>query len=117
MRFIGRKQELKQLTEAWKKEDALILITGRPRFGKTSLIKEFVKDKNHLYFEVGPQSDRLNRVAFERVFKSHFGIQAPSSEMSAMEWLELFRLYSEKTEDGGKILVIDNFDQLYFLFD
>ncbi|MGI6556396.1 MAG: ATP-binding protein [Pseudoramibacter sp.] len=114
MRFIGRKQELKQLTEAWKKEDALILITGRPRFGKTSLIKEFVKDKNHLYFEVGPQSDRLNRVAFERVFKSHFGIQAPSSEMSAMEWLELFRLYSEKTEDGGKILVIDNFDQLYF---
>ncbi|MSS19658.1 AAA family ATPase [Pseudoramibacter porci] len=114
MRFIGRKQELKQLTEAWKKEDALILITGRPRFGKTRLIKEFVKDKNHLYFEAGAQSDRLNRVAFERVFKSHFGIQAPPSDAAAMEWLELFRLYSEKTEDGGKILVIDNFDQLYF---
>lgn len=114
MRFIGRKREMKQLSEAWKKEDALILVTGRPRFGKTRLIKEFVKDKNHLYFAAGSQSDRLNRLLFERVFKSHFGIQAPASNAAAMEWLDLFRLYSEKTEDGGKILIIDNFDQLFF---
>jgi AAA+ ATPase superfamily predicted ATPase len=114
VRFIGRKQELQQLSEAWKKEDALILVTGRPRIGKTKLIKEFVKDKNHLYFAAGNQSDRLNRLSFERIFKSHFGIQAPSPDAAAVEWLELFRLYSEKTEDGGKILIIDNFDQLFF---
>ena len=41
MQLIGRKKELKTLNQAWKKEDAFILISGRHAVGKTAFIKTF----------------------------------------------------------------------------
>jgi AAA+ ATPase superfamily predicted ATPase len=50
--FIGREAELKKLNEMYisgKYECAVIY--GRRRVGKTTLIKEFIKDKkSHLFF-------------------------------------------------------------------
>ncbi len=49
--FVDREKELKALEEEWKGErSSFIVIYGRRRVGKTSLIKEFVKDKEYVYY-------------------------------------------------------------------
>lgn len=52
MKFVGRKQELHDLTELYKaKESKLAVLYGRRRIGKSSLISHFMHDKKHLHFE------------------------------------------------------------------
>lgn len=46
MRFIGRKDELAALEREYKRESGFVVIYGRRRVGKTTLIKQFIKDKN-----------------------------------------------------------------------
>ncbi len=51
MTFIDRKRELEALEKYWRtKEPQLIVIYGKRRIGKTELIKQFIKEKPHLYF-------------------------------------------------------------------
>lgn len=52
MKFIGRKQELYDLTELYKaKESKLAVLYGRRRVGKSCLVSHFMQDKKHLHFE------------------------------------------------------------------
>jgi len=119
MPFIGRKKELKILENAWIKDEALIMVSGRRYVGKTALIKAFLHNKNALYFTAENISDTMNRLAFEKAFRKHCGSSAEPEKKDAkkdsrkvVNWRDLFRLYAEKTEAGGKVLVIDNFDNL-----
>lgn len=49
--FVDREKELKALEEEWNVDrNSFIVIYGRRRVGKTSLIKEFIKDKAHVYY-------------------------------------------------------------------
>lgn len=50
MKFIGRKDELAALEREYNRESGFVVIYGRRCVGKTTLIKQFIKDKNALYF-------------------------------------------------------------------
>ncbi|MBI3605657.1 MAG: ATP-binding protein, partial [Nitrospirae bacterium] len=51
MEFINRKKELAFLEEKWRERRAqLIVLWGKRRVGKTELVKQFMKDKPHVYF-------------------------------------------------------------------
>lgn len=51
MIFIGRQQELKSLEDAYAKSSfQMCILYGRRRVGKTALINEFIKDKDHIFF-------------------------------------------------------------------
>lgn len=50
MDFIGIKSELATLNKEYSRNSGFVVIYGRRRVGKTTLIKEFIKDKNALYF-------------------------------------------------------------------
>lgn len=51
-RFIGRKDDLQFLEEYYETPGPrAVAIVGRRRIGKTLLIKEFIRDKDHLYFQ------------------------------------------------------------------
>ena len=50
MRFLGRDQELSALEREYKRGGGFVVVYGRRRVGKTTLIKEFIKGKNALYF-------------------------------------------------------------------
>ena len=52
MTFYGRERELKLLQKIYDKLPGMVVINGRRRVGKTSLIREFIKDKKSLYFFV-----------------------------------------------------------------
>lgn len=49
--FIGRKAELRELeTRYWESGFQMTVIYGRRRIGKSTLIKEFIKDKRAVYY-------------------------------------------------------------------
>lgn len=50
MDFIGRTSELATLNTELNRGSGFVVIYGRRRVGKTTLIKEFIKDKRAFYF-------------------------------------------------------------------
>ncbi|MFW5953545.1 MAG: AAA family ATPase, partial [Candidatus Natronoplasma sp.] len=55
MMFIDRSKEMNALQKRYRSDDfEFMVIYGRRRIGKTELIKQFSKDKPHIYF-LSPQ--------------------------------------------------------------
>jgi AAA+ ATPase superfamily predicted ATPase len=59
MEFIGRDNEMKILNKEYERKSSFVLITGRRRIGKTRLIKEFISDKEAIYFLTSNQTENL----------------------------------------------------------
>ena len=57
MNFIDRKKELETLNKEYKKENSFVILYGRRRVGKTTLIREFIKDKRAFYFFADKQNE------------------------------------------------------------
>ena len=50
-KFIDREQELDTLQSEYERNEAsLVILYGRRRVGKTTLISEFIQDKKALFF-------------------------------------------------------------------
>ena len=75
MKFIGRNAELSELNERfWSGRFEMGVVYGSRRIGKTSLLKEFVKDKAFFYFQAKESSDLDNRTAFSTEINKLIGI-------------------------------------------
>ena len=59
MKFIGRKKELAKLNEEYNRSGGFVVVYGRRRMGKTTLIKEFLKDKLAFYFLATEELENL----------------------------------------------------------
>ena len=56
--FAGRKEELSSLNSFYEKADARVAcVYGRKGMGKTTLLKEFCKDKTTVFFTAYPTTD------------------------------------------------------------
>lgn len=61
--FIGREKELKTLNDLYNTNKfQFVVLYGRRRIGKTELIKQFIKDKNAIYF-VGIESNEKQNLS------------------------------------------------------
>ena len=67
--FIGRTEELKFLNDRYKSNNAeLIVLYGRRRIGKTELIKEFCKDKKHIFYLCNEYPNNIQLNNFSKAF-------------------------------------------------
>ncbi|WEV67354.1 ATP-binding protein [Bifidobacterium sp. ESL0769] len=83
--FIGRKQELQDLEALYARKDyEMVVIYGRRRVGKTSLIDEFVRGKQVLYVTALQQSSKLNLELFSQEVYRCFGI--PEGTPGFADW-------------------------------
>ena len=65
-KFIDREAEMKTLEQEYKREgSSLVILYGRRRVGKTTLISEFIKNKNAMFFLASEESEVQNRNAFK----------------------------------------------------
>ena len=65
-RFIDREDEIRTLENEYaRKGSALVILYGRRRVGKTTLISEFIKDKPALFFLASEESEAQNRSEFK----------------------------------------------------
>jgi AAA+ ATPase superfamily predicted ATPase len=63
--FVDRDRELERLEEAWRSERAeMIVVYGRRRIGKTSLLRQFLLDRPHMYWVATLTSEQQLRRAF-----------------------------------------------------
>ena len=70
--FVGRQSELRQLDGIYASgKFECVILHGRLRMGKTALLREFMKDKNCIYFAATENSDKENLDAFMRCVEDY----------------------------------------------
>ena len=108
--FIGREAELKFLQDKYTEEGGqLIVLYGRRRIGKTETLREFCKDKPHIFFSCTQTTDRMQLRNFSnRMFKEDIPAKNYISEFA--DWERAFRAILDLPyHDQKKLLVIDEF--------
>ena len=111
MDFIGRASELATLNAEYTRESGFVVVYGRRRVGKTTLIKEFIKDKRAFYFLATTESEAQSRKRFASVLSR--GMNNPMlAKVTFDDWLDLFQLVADDHPDEEKVLVIDEFPYL-----
>ena len=111
MKFIGRKTELAKLSAEYEHNGSFVVIYGRRRVGKTTLIKEFLKQKTAFYFlateELETQSMKRLAGVIARTTKNSL-----LQKVSFSDWMDLFQVIADYEPEQKKVLVIDEFPYL-----
>ncbi len=110
--FIDREPELDCLHQAYnQKKSSLVIIYGRRRMGKTTLIKHFIEGKNALYFMATEESETENKKMVQHILGG-FTENDLLKKNLILEWEEIFSIFAHHGPDIKKILVIDEFQYL-----
>lgn len=111
-KFIDREQEMETLQSEYERDtSALVVLYGRRRVGKTTLISEFIKDKNALFFLASEESEGQNRNAFkEKVAEFINSDLLRSAEIK--NWDVLFKSIMDTSFESKPVIVLDEFQYL-----
>ncbi len=109
--FIGREEELAILERECERKGGFVVLYGRRRVGKTTLIKEFVKGKHALYFLASQEAEALNIRRFAADVADYVG-QPLIREGTFSDWRPLFKAIADFESPTRKVLVIDEFPYL-----
>ena len=107
--FIGRKKELDFFNERYNSKKAeLIVLYGRRRVGKTETLKEFCKDKEHVFYTCKECTDKEQIESFSKVILE---TKIPASKYidKFENWEQLFKSILEFNSKKKKLLIIDEF--------
>lgn len=116
-RFVDRASEMETLEREYQRNGAsFVVVYGRRRVGKTTLINEFCRGKNALYYLATEESEAQNRMAFRNMVADYLG--NPLLTWATFDrWEPLFEMLVEEAQLGDKreeklIVVIDEFQYL-----
>ncbi|MGV8154194.1 MAG: AAA family ATPase [Alkaliphilus sp.] len=93
------------------RDSSFVVIYGRRRVGKTTLIKEFVKSKCALYFLATEEIESRNRKRFSESLAELTGLSYLKNGRFD-NWEDMFRIFISHNKGQKKILVIDEFQYL-----
>jgi len=110
-RFIGRQSEMKVLEHEFNRDSGFVVIYGRRRVGKTTLIKEFIKNKNAMYFLATEELENGNMKRLAKTLGEYTG-QTYLKSANFSDWEDLFKIFATYKPDVKKVLVIDEFQYL-----
>ena len=107
--FIDREKELNHLEDEYRNNDfRFISIIGRRRVGKTRLIGEFLRSKEHcIYFIVPELNDRDVRLGFAKKLHDDIG----ASFIGEPSWDDIFSQVFEQSMKKRIVLVLDEFQR------
>ena len=105
--FIGRKSELALLDEMYDRDDFQFLVMyGRRRVGKTSLLCEFAKKYKTIFFSAQEKNDALNLEDFSKTVQKHFN---ENYFGTFSDWQTAFQYLGDKASEEKLVLIIDEF--------
>jgi AAA+ ATPase superfamily predicted ATPase len=108
--FLGREKELRKLNKLWNSNSfEMVIIYGRRRVGKTTLINEFCKEKKHIFFAAMESTKDINLNAFS---ESLFAFKGKYSGVSFNKFEDIFDNIRILAEKERIILVIDEYPYL-----
>lgn len=108
--FIGREAELNFLQEKYdENRGQLIVLYGRRRVGKTETLKEFCKNKPHVFYSCTQSTDKVQLSKFSKqIFKEDIPAKKYISEFA--DWESALRSVADfPYGDKKKLLIIDEF--------
>lgn len=110
--FIDRQEEMQTLDNEYaRKGSSFVVLYGRRRVGKTTLISEFIKNKNALFFLATEEAESQNRRMFkEKVAEFTGNTLLKNAEVD--NWDEIFKVLVGKTYQSKLIIVIDEFQYI-----
>ena len=107
-RFINRERELDALGRQYAAENAsFMVIYGRRRVGKTTLLKEFIKDKNALYFLAEEESETITMKRFAKAV-ADFTNQSYMDKMIYDDWHDIFEPFRNSQGSDKKIIIYES---------
>lgn len=106
--FIGREKEKELLNELYTSEKfEFLVLYGRRRVGKTSLLREFASSNASIFFSAQEKNDQLNLEDFSKTVLRYFGEEYLGVFQN---WETAFSYISKQCKDDEKIvLIIDEF--------
>lgn len=120
--IIKREKEYRQLSEAYEaKENRLIILSGRSGMGKTTLVRQFVQEKEGYYYQAAECSTERQKQLLNLCWDRLYATGKTASEQSAISriqqtvsrntYLGIFTEICHRTE-GKTLLVIEDFDRI-----
>ncbi|MBR4490798.1 ATP-binding protein [bacterium] len=104
--MIGRSEELKHLESLYSgKSFEYLVMYGRRRVGKTTLLQEFAKDKDAVFYSAQIKNDPLNLADFSKTVQLHFDKMFISPFQS---WQDAFDYIGRKAVTRT-VVIIDEF--------
>ena len=88
-----------------------MVLYGRRRVGKTTLISEFIKNKKALFFLASEESESQNRLAFQEKAADFLNSDLLKN-VEVKSWDVLFRAIMDTHFDSKPVIVLDEFQYL-----
>lgn len=111
-RFIDREQEMDTLQNEYNREgSALVVMYGRRRVGKTTLISEFIKDKHALFFLASEESETQNRTVFKEKAADFINSDLLRNA-DVKSWDVVFKAIMYAPHPSKPVIVLDEFQYL-----
>lgn len=111
MNFLGREKEILVLEKEYARDGGFVVIYGRRRIGKTTLIKQFIKSKTAFYFLATKEVESQSMKRFAGVIARTTG-NSVMQKAAFSDWLDLFQAVADYKPNEKKVLVIDEFPYL-----
>lgn len=109
-KFIGREKELNELNELYEQNRfQLFVLYGRRRVGKTTLLNEFCKGKDAVFYSAEQSNDKLNLEKFSTLIFNYYN---ESNLQAFSSWSNAFLYLNERQNGKRLIIVIDEFPYL-----
>jgi len=106
--FVGRENELMALNKLYEEKCFhMVVLYGRRRIGKTTLISEFIKGKPAIFFTAQEANDKMNLERFSKSVYKYFDI--PESTGMFANWNDAFDFLYTKAKECQFILAFDEF--------
>jgi AAA+ ATPase superfamily predicted ATPase len=105
--LLNRGMEAAQLNQYYNRPGSgMVVVYGQKGIGKTSLIREFVQDKPHVYYLARSCSEREQIYRWGEELKAYYGVSG-----GCLSYEDIF--YSIQHAGSGKrVLVIDEFQNI-----
>ncbi len=108
VKFIGRREELAELQRYERKGTAsLIVVKGRRRIGKSTLVEEFARACSFYEFSGLAPSGKATKQSQLDEFANQMRLVFNISEIKAHDWTDLFLLLATKTAKGKVVVFLD----------
>jgi len=106
--FVGREKELLSLEKLYNEDIfQMVVIYGRRRIGKTTLISEFISNKPAIFFTAQEVNDSLNLARFSKMVFRFFDM--PESIGGFSNWIDAFDFLASRAKERRFILAFDEF--------
>ena len=102
--FINREHELESLERRYTSREAeFVVMYGRRRVGKTTLIKKFFEKKRHLYFLADMQKEEILLNTFSEVVRN----ETKKEYLEFNNWESLFKFITDIAKNERIVVAFD----------